>query len=183
MTTRILPLLTWRAALCDSSLAPPTRLVGLTLSLYMNERGGSAHPGAERLAHDTGLSERTVREHLSQLVAGGWLVLTEPGGLKGSRRRANEYEAVIPLQELHPYRSTPAAHDTRPLQETAPTPAPAAPHLSKNSPLNSRNASQEPINPAHYYKTGKQIHDENHAYTPAPPPPNLRPQPAEPPNP
>ena len=41
------PLFTWRSALADSDLEPPTRHVGLAISLYMNERGGSAFP--ERL--------------------------------------------------------------------------------------------------------------------------------------
>lgn len=87
------PLYTWRTALCTSELEPTTRHVGLTLSLYMNERGGSAFPGAVRLAGDTGLTDRTVRDHLTKLVTGGWLEILARGG---GRNRANEYAARFP---------------------------------------------------------------------------------------
>ena len=87
------PLYTWRTAICTSGLDPTTRHVGLTLSLYMNERGGSAFPGALRLAGDTGLTERTVRDHLRSLVESGWLEILTPGG---GRKRANEYAARFP---------------------------------------------------------------------------------------
>ena len=94
--TKILPLLTWRQAVAKSSLPPTSRLVALTLSLYMNEMGGSAFPGAALLAENTGLSVKAVRGHLRGLVDAGWLVLVERGGLKGERKKANAYQAVIP---------------------------------------------------------------------------------------
>lgn len=90
------PLFTWRSAVCESDLTPTVRHVALTLSLYMNERGGSAFPGATRLAHDTGLHEDTIRRSLAHLAEGGWLVLVERGGRKGERRTANAYVASIP---------------------------------------------------------------------------------------
>lgn len=133
------PLFTWRSAICDSGLSPTSRHVALALSLYMSERGDSAHPGATRLAHDTGLSERRVREHLGELVEGGWLVLVEAGGLRGCRRRANSYEVHIPdapspVTNDNPGRTvthdapspmtlttpTPDGDDTRPLTERQP---------------------------------------------------------------
>jgi hypothetical protein len=129
------PLFTWRSALCDSDLPPITRFVGLVLSLHMNERGGSAFPGATRLSEETGLSERTVRLHLGILVGKGWLRQVERGGLRGETRRANLYSATFP--ELSPESTTPAAaagvqHDPcssrhAPLHMTTPTPAGAAP--------------------------------------------------------
>lgn len=94
------PLFTWRSAICESDLAPTTRHVALTLSLYMNERGGSAHPGAPRLADDTGLHVSTIRAELGKLLDGGWLALVQRGGLKGERRVANAYEARFPPQPL-----------------------------------------------------------------------------------
>jgi hypothetical protein len=87
---------TWRAALTDSDLSAITRHVALTLSIYMSEKGDSAFPGARRLAHDTGLSERAVRKQLTALVDAGWLVIVERGGLRGESRRANAYRAAIP---------------------------------------------------------------------------------------
>ncbi len=105
--TKILPLLTWRSAICDSGLPPTTRHVALTLSLWMNERAASAFPSVPTLVTATGLSERAVRSHLHDLVNAGWLKLVKASA---GQRRGNEYEA-----------STPAR----------PAPAPAAPlHLT-----------------------------------------------------
>ena len=111
--SKLLPLLTWRGALCDSSLSAVQRHVALTLSLYMNERGGSAFPGTGRLVHDTGLSRRAIQEALTGLVDQGWLVITERGGPRPGGNRATAYQAVIPeggsapgalgvVQEVHP---------------------------------------------------------------------------------
>jgi hypothetical protein len=93
---KLSPLFTWRSAVCESGLPPTTRHVALTLSLYMNERGGSAFPGASRLSHDTGLHEDSVRKHLLSLVHAGWLRQTHRGGLKGAKRTANTYVATVP---------------------------------------------------------------------------------------
>lgn len=155
MSSKLLPLLTWRSAICDSGLPSTTRHVALTLSLYMSERGDSAHPGTDRMVHDTGLSERAVRAHLSALVEAGWLVVTQRGGLKGARKLANEYRASIPDTPasgagvsdgvpLSPTPTTgaggagvtPAGGAGVPLQEDHLTPAPGAPHLSRISPEN-----------------------------------------------
>jgi hypothetical protein len=125
MTDRQLaPLFTWRSAICDSELTATARHVALTLSLYMNERGGSAFPGAERLAHDTGLSERAVRDHLNGLVHAGWLVLLHRGG---GRKNANEYGAAIPAdigqskeEPAAPFSDrNPASDDTNPADDDA----------------------------------------------------------------
>jgi len=106
---RLRPLFGWRSALCDSDLPPTTRHVALTLSLHMNERGGSAFPAIATLARETGLSESTVREHLHQLRDTGWLSAGERGrpGLyhgtadhsaeaKGGRHRTIFYTAAVP---------------------------------------------------------------------------------------
>lgn len=93
---KVKPLYSWRAAICDSDLRPAVRHVALAMSLYMSERGDSAFPGAKRLAHDTGLTERAVRTLLGDLAAAGWLELVARGGLKGGKRMANLYRATIP---------------------------------------------------------------------------------------
>lgn len=92
MNAMLSPLFSWRAAICDSTLAPTTRLVALTLSLHMNERGGSAFPKQATLARESGLSVDTVRDHLQKLRETGWLVAltyATPG-------RPVEYAAAIP---------------------------------------------------------------------------------------
>lgn len=120
--TKIQPLLTWRGAILKSDLEPTTRHVALTLSTYMGDVGESAHPGPTRLAKDTGLSLRTVKHHLGVLVDRKWLVITEHGGLKGEKRKANCYAANVPKTRAA---NTPVQQKTRarnsPVQETAPT--------------------------------------------------------------
>lgn len=90
------PLFTWRSAVVSSDLPASTKLVALALSLYMNERGGSAFPGATRLAADTSLHLRTVKRLLTELTDAEWLVLARRGGTAGDRRQANEYVAQVP---------------------------------------------------------------------------------------
>lgn len=108
----IAPLYTWRSALVTSVDCSTCKLVGLVLSLYMNERGGSAFPSIPRLAGDCSLSNSTVREHLNaHLHVQGWLTLIERGGKAGERRRANAWQATTP----------PGAGGV-PHRETAPTP-------------------------------------------------------------
>lgn len=119
--TKILPVLSWRKAVTMSKLPPTTRHVALTLSLYMNEMGGSAFPGVSRLINDTGLSDRAVRAHLKQLVGEGWLLLVERGGLKGEKKTANAYQAVIP-NPCTTFRDGEGA----PLHDVPTTPAPPA---------------------------------------------------------
>jgi len=122
--TKILPLLTWRRSIAESELPPTTKLVAFALSLWMNERGASAYPGADTLAKDTSLSVRAVREHLAQLVHLGWLELVEKGGLKGERRKANVYRAAVAPTPLFPNGESSVTHAPGlPVQENATTPA------------------------------------------------------------
>lgn len=102
------PLFTWRSAIMDSNLSSTARHVALTLSTYMNERGGSAFPGASRLAHDTALHLDTVKEKLRELERLGWLTCVERGGApKGGERKANKYAATVPTGGVeHPVPET-----------------------------------------------------------------------------
>lgn len=93
---KIAPLFTWRTAICESNLPSTTRLVAFALSLYMNERGGSAFPGAERLANDTGLSLRAVKEHTNALYHAGYLKRLSKGGGRG---HATVWQAVVPVDK------------------------------------------------------------------------------------
>lgn len=88
---RLSPLFSWRGAIAGSTLPPTTRLVAFTLSLHMNERGGSAFPSVPTLGRESGLSENAVRDHLNALVKDGWLQREVGGG-----RRANTYTATTP---------------------------------------------------------------------------------------
>jgi DNA-binding transcriptional MocR family regulator len=92
---RLSPLFTWRGAIVESSLPPTSRHVALTLSLHMNERGGSCFPSFQTLAAETGLNYDTVRNHVRELAAAGWLVkeTIRRGAGRGTR---TEFTATIP---------------------------------------------------------------------------------------
>ena len=95
---KILPLLTWRSAIADSDLTPTQRHVCLAISLYMNEKGGSAFPGSARLAHDTGLHIDTVKSALRSIVKSDWLRVVKKGGTPvGGVRFATVYAANLPV--------------------------------------------------------------------------------------
>lgn len=140
--TKLLPLLTWRSAICQSDLPATARHVALTLSLFMNELGASAYPGTGRLVQATALGESTVRRDLHMLVNRGWLELVEEGGRRGERKRANEYAARIP-NPLPLHDMTPSGGD--PVMGEPSTPPPHSadpsttwpPSLHRNSSLNS----------------------------------------------
>lgn len=93
---RLSPLFTWRSALAESDLPPTLRHVGLTLSLHMNERGGSAFPSHTTLARETGLHRATVIKALGDLEARGY-VEREPGGGRG---HTTTYRATVPAETV-----------------------------------------------------------------------------------
>ena len=49
---KLAPVITWRTTLVTSVDCSTCKLVGLVLSLYMNERGGSAFPSITTLSDD-----------------------------------------------------------------------------------------------------------------------------------
>jgi hypothetical protein len=123
------PVITWRSQLVQGSDCSTCKLVALALSLYMNERGGSAFPSMAMLAADCSLTHRAVRKHLNEhLHPQGWLILVERGGQKGLRRRANEWQASTP--ELgSAVGGRPRNEDAAPRNETASTPERGAPQV------------------------------------------------------
>lgn len=156
------PLFSWRAAIADSGLSPATRHVALALSLYMNERGGSAFPGPTLLAHDTGLHRSTVKERLGELERAGWIRCVTRGGVRGEQRTANVYEATIPETTLFAspdQAPTATGRHTRPVVSGDPSPTATRPvaHGDPNSPKNSpikntreRAATAAPVNSAEF---------------------------------
>lgn len=137
--------LRWRKAIAGSSLPSAARHVAHAISLYMNRSGGSAFPGAARLAIDTALSLRTVRTALSALEAEGWLIVVQRGGsAPGKPRTATEYcvgfpttsAGDAPVQEMH---SCSSKH--RPVHLTTPTSARDAPQVGRKEPVNKPIAS------------------------------------------
>ena len=123
---KLAPVITWRTTLVTSVDCSTCKLVGLVLSLYMNERGGSAFPSIPTLSDDTSLSERAVRKHLNEhLHAQGWLTLIERGGLKDGHAKANHWQATTPERGAG-VGSGPRHEGTRPRHLVPETPAPGA---------------------------------------------------------
>jgi hypothetical protein len=90
------PLFTWRTAIAKSGLPPTVRLVAFTLSLYMNERGGSAWPSITTLAEDSGLSPASVKRGTKALERAGYLLCERKEGL------STHYTATAPTQLTFP---------------------------------------------------------------------------------
>lgn len=80
----------WREAVLDSTLDSKAKLVGLTLSTYMN-RDGLAYPAKATLARRTALGVRTVDRAIIRLVSFGLLLVSVSSG-----RTSNRYRAVLP---------------------------------------------------------------------------------------
>lgn len=148
-SAKLAPLFTWRSAVSDSDLPPTIRHCLLALSLYMNERGGSAFPGAARLSHDTGYHKSTVKSALRVAYKSGWLKVVQMGGTqKEGRRLASEYVAATPYgfvaQPFDPHRGqrTPGGPDDDDWGSWPSVPGPQdAPISSLNSPENSQRRS------------------------------------------
>ncbi len=135
-TATLAPLFTWRSAICESKLPPSTRHILLALSLYMNQRGGSAYPGAFRLSSDTGLHVRTVRRALADATKSGYLIVVRRGGTVNGERRATEYVAASPLGQRDQWHD--ATGDTDSPDQWSDIPRPVAP----DHPISSLNSSQ-----------------------------------------
>ena len=84
---------------------PSTRHVLMVLALHMSAEGDHAWPSQVLLARRSGLSERSVRRHLDNAQATGWLVISRRKRT-GQAWYVNQYEACIPdqLMEFIPER-------------------------------------------------------------------------------
>jgi len=107
------PLFTWRSAVCDSNLPATCRHVLLTVSLHMNERGGSCFPSVDRIAAETGLNRATVIRQLQRARDNGWLLVGQSRG-----RASNTYTAAIPPADQPSRKTTVAENDGRTEQQS-----------------------------------------------------------------
>lgn len=81
-----------------SELKPIQRHVALTLSLHMDNEGGSCFPSISTLAAETGLAESSVRHAIYALDDAGYL-LRKPGEGRGHSTR---YQAKLPSEKVSP---------------------------------------------------------------------------------
>jgi DNA-binding transcriptional MocR family regulator len=65
---------------------------------YTNASGEGAHPGERRLADDTGLSVRSVRDHLKWLTEHGYVQRGRRGHGSGGRGIATRYAVTLPAE-------------------------------------------------------------------------------------
>lgn len=95
----------WRHAILKSDLPATTRHVLLTVSCFMNDVGGGCYPTQEQIAEASGLTDRSVRQHIEVAIEAGWLKRKEHG-FRGQKWRNYEYEASWPSQDVE----APAQH-------------------------------------------------------------------------
>ena len=89
------PIFSWRHAVLRSDLPPTTRHVLLTLSCHMNDAGESCFPSIATLVEETGLSNRSVIDHIRFAKEAGWLKVGLHG-FGGQKWRSHEYACAIP---------------------------------------------------------------------------------------
>jgi len=92
------PMFTWRSALASKHgpASGTTRHVLLTLALHMSEKGDSCFPSVDLLTEETGLSRKTVIDHLKMAAEAGWIEKSERPQRNGQGWRRMEYLAIIP---------------------------------------------------------------------------------------
>jgi hypothetical protein len=80
----------------DPDLLPSTKLVALVLATYANRDGSHVRPGRARLAAATGLSERSVSDHLGALHVAGWIHAVVAGGSRN--QTTSEYRLLTQIE-------------------------------------------------------------------------------------
>jgi len=120
VTPTLSPIFTWRTAIAKSELPPTVRHVALTLSLYMNERGGSAWPSLASLAEDSGLSTRSVMRGIHALERGGYLLCERRPGT------STLYTGIVPTQLT--FGDSVTSDTVAPPTQWHPTPDTVSPH-------------------------------------------------------
>jgi hypothetical protein len=89
------PFFSWRQAVLESNLQATTRHVLLTLGCHMNDVGESCFPSIETLCHETGLSNKTVIEHIKVAKEAGFISVNR-AHKTGKEWARNEYRIQWP---------------------------------------------------------------------------------------
>ncbi len=101
MAGRSLNKFAWMEALRGADLTHAEYRVLLNLSTFARGDLTNAHPGLPRLCEAAAVSMPTAKKALRDLVTKGWLVLTEEGGNKHGKGKANVYALSIPKGISH----------------------------------------------------------------------------------
>jgi Helix-turn-helix domain len=84
----------WKDALRVSELPGITRAILFYLAGRMDADGGNCYPSTMRIAEETGYSERSVRTHIANAKAAGWLTVQSAG--RGMAWRNYQYFPSFP---------------------------------------------------------------------------------------
>ena len=94
----------WIQVIKKTDLPANAKLVCFYLSTFMNAENDIAWPAQSRIAHETGLSEPTVRKWLQFLNDKGWLITRKKARVLSSGSQNyhhNEYMITIPEQRVN----------------------------------------------------------------------------------
>lgn len=86
----------WEKALGPSGLKSNVFRTAIMLGTHANQYGTNAHPGVKRLSQLTDQSDKTVRRHLEQLEAQGWIEKYF-SGKGGKTEYCNAYRLTFPI--------------------------------------------------------------------------------------
>ena len=96
-------------------MKPLTKYVGMVLAQYANGDGTNAFPSVAKLARVTCLSERSVRNALTELRSLGLIKRVQKGGLRGTQAYPDVHCLVIPVDLLERFDLlTPGENDPTP---------------------------------------------------------------------
>lgn len=89
----------WRIAIRDSQLEPTTKLVLYNLSTYLSNEGNGMFPSLDTQADGTGLSKRSVQDHIGKAIDAGYL-RKHKAGLQGKKWAHNKYFPTFPTSVI-----------------------------------------------------------------------------------
>jgi hypothetical protein len=105
----------WERIMRRCRMKPLTKYVGMVLAQYANTDGTNAFPSVAKLARVTCLSERSVRNALTELRALGLIKRVQKGGLRGTQAYPDVHCLVIPADLLERFELlTPGENDPTP---------------------------------------------------------------------
>ena len=86
----------WNVLVAALLVEPSIKLVAYQAAQYGLADGGDVYPGNERLARQTGLTEKTVREAWHFMRGTGMAIRSTRSAWTGNHRTADLYELTIP---------------------------------------------------------------------------------------
>lgn len=127
----------WERIMRRCRMKPLTKYVGMVLAQYANNDGTNAFPSVAKLARVTCLSERSVRNALTELRGLGLIKRVQKGGMRGTQAISDMHCLVIPADLLERFDLlTPGEDDPCPptpnRQDVPPGDAPNRHHVPPN---------------------------------------------------